>query len=147
MLVYTRCGIERERERERRGGWRGAWEDRGGYQEVLFFIFIFFSFNFIFYTYIYHFFPLCGVEGERTRSRRLLTIILCFLQSCNYCKKLMLSALFWSRRLFTYACATRILAAAIVYSRAATISFNASGGARQFESGVWLSEYSMHNSW
>jgi len=53
VLVYTRCGIEREREvwyrerereRERRGGWRGAWEDRGGYQEVLFFIFIFLFF-------------------------------------------------------------------------------------------------------
>ena len=49
MLVYTRCGIERER--ERRGGWRGAWEDRGGYQEVLFFIFLIFL-----YTYTYHFF-------------------------------------------------------------------------------------------
>ena len=34
--------------REIERGWRGAWEDRGGYQEVLFFFIIFFSLFFLF---------------------------------------------------------------------------------------------------
>jgi len=63
VLVYTRCGIERERERgererrERERGWRGAWEDRGGYQEVLSFkIFLFFIIIIIFIIFFSLFF-------------------------------------------------------------------------------------------
>ena len=56
MLVYTRCGIER-RERER-GGWRGAWEDRGGYQEVLFFIYFYYYFFFIIFFSLFFLFLL-----------------------------------------------------------------------------------------
>ena len=54
MLVYTRCGIERER-REREG-WRGAWEDRGGYisGSAFFFYFLFFIFFSLFFLFLLH---------------------------------------------------------------------------------------------
>ena len=70
MLVYTKWGIERERER---GGWRGAWEDRGGYQEVLFFLFFIFYFWYI-YIYLFFFFVFPFFCSMRTRAQVASTV-------------------------------------------------------------------------